>query len=180
MNEFFNKYADLTALLLTLLLPLLLTAYVKRNFKTRVRAVPVYFLLFGPLGILSFIFFHLFENTYRAIAAAIDGHFAYNFHFYSLMLFGLVVAYVGALFLKACIDMCASDSHSKGSYWYKIVLILLITLPLIPITPIAAVPAIWSSFSMLSYPFVRKRKVGLTSTEDKPNLYYALEDTQTA
>jgi hypothetical protein len=179
MNEFFNKYADVTALSLALLLPLLLSIYLKRKAKAAIRTLPTYFFLFGPLGILSFIFFHLFENTYRAITAAIDGHFAYNFHFYSLILFGLVVAYLAALFLNACIDKCVSESASNSSYWYKLSLILLITLPLIPVTPIAAVPAICCSFSVLSYPFVRKSKVGFKSTEQKLNAYYSLEQTQT-
>lgn len=157
MNEFFEHYADLTALSLTLLLPLVFTIHVKRKAKKRVRAVPTYFLLFGPSGILSFIFFHLFENTYRAIEKAMDGNFEYNFRFYSLILFGLVIGYVGYLFLKAGIAKCLAKSNSNRHYLYKILLVLVLTLPLIPITPIAMVPLICCSISVLALPFVRRR-----------------------
>src|SRR6476620_1987165 len=82
MNKFFNEYADLTALILTVTLPLLLTVYLKIRTKKRTRTIPVYFFVFGPSGILSFIFFHLFENSYRAVEAAASGHFKYDFRFY--------------------------------------------------------------------------------------------------
>lgn len=157
MNEFLEKYTDITALILTLLLPLLFTIRLKRKARKRLRVVPGYFLLFGPSGILAFIFFHLFENSYRAIDKAINGSFEYNFRFYSLILFGLVLAYLGALFLKACLAKCLAEQSSNRSYFYKILLVLLVTLPLIPITPIAAVPLICCSVSVLALPFVRRR-----------------------
>jgi len=124
MNEYFNKYADLTALSLTFVLPVLFTIYLKRKAQKRIRAVPVYFLLFGPFGILSFIFFHLLENSYRAIEATVNSHFSYNFHFYSLILFGVVVASQGALYLKSCIDKCLRVSRGNRSYFYKVLLML--------------------------------------------------------
>jgi hypothetical protein len=159
MNGFFNKYADLTALLLTLVLPLLLTVYLKTRAGKRIRAVPVYFFVFGPSGILSFIFFHLFENSYRAIEATINNRFTYSFRFYSLILFGLVVAYLGALYLKACFDKCFLGPQANRSYFYKVLLVLLVTAPLIPITPIAAVPSICCSVSILAFAFVRREKL---------------------
>src|SRR5438045_2871008 len=142
MNEYFNKYADLTALSLTLVLPMLFTIYLKRKSQKGIRVVPVYFLLFGPFGILSFIFFHLFENGYRAIEATLNSHFTYSFHFYSLILFGVVVASLGVLYLKTCIDKCLLVSKSNRSYFYKVLLMLLVTVTLITITPIAEVPAL--------------------------------------
>jgi hypothetical protein len=157
MNEFFAKYADLTALSLTLLIPLSLTIYLKRKARKRIRAVASYFLVFGPSGILVFMFFHLFENSYRAIEQTINGSFAYDFRFYSLILFGLVLAYAGSLFLKACFIKCLAQSNSNGAYFYKVILVLLITLPLIPITPIAMVPVICCSISVLAFPFVRRK-----------------------
>src|SRR5574337_181298 len=133
MNEFLDKYTDITALILTLLTPLVLTILLKRRAGKRVRAVPAYFLVFGPCGILAFIFFHLFENSYRAIANAINGSFQYTFRFYSLILFGLVVAYMGILFLKACFGKCLAEQNHNRSYFHKMFLVLLVTVPVIPI-----------------------------------------------
>ena len=180
MNEYFNKYADLTALSLTFVLPVLFTIYLKRKAQKRIRAVPVYFLLFGPFGILSFIFFHLFENGYRAIDATANGHFAYIFHFYSLILFGVVVASLGALYLKSCIDKCLWASRSNRSYFYKVLLMLLVTVPLIPITPIAAVPSICCSVSILALPFVRQKKFSHSNANQKARDYYSIEQPTTA
>ena len=179
MNEYFNKYADLTALSLTLVLPLLFTIYLKRKAQKGIRAVPVYFLLFGPFGILSFIFFHLFENGYRAIEATLNSHFTYSFHFYSLILFGVVVASLGVLYLKTCLDKCLLVSKSNRSYFYKVLLMLLVTVPLIPITPIAAVPTICCSVSILALPFVRKTRFGYSKSSQKAQHNYSTEQAAT-
>jgi hypothetical protein len=180
MDEFFDKYADVTAFTIALVLPLLLTLYLKAKAKARIRAVAAYFLFFGPASILSFIFFHLFENTYRAIAAAIDRHFAYNFHFYSLILFGLVVAYIGALYLKASMEKCQLGSESNRSYFFKLLLMLTITVPLIPVTPIAAVPAICCTISVISFPFVtRKNKRAAVKKQEAKN-HHRLDQVQMA
>ena len=177
MDYFFDKYADLTALLLTLLLPLIFTIYLKRKAKKSVRALPAYFLLFGPLGILSFISFHLFENSYRAIIAATNGTFAYNFHFYSLILFGLVVAYLGTLYLKACIDKSFGKEKANPSYLYKMLLIVLTTAPLIPVTPIAAVPSICCAVSLAAFPFVCRKRSPVKKAALKPG--YAVIESPT-
>ena len=171
MHEFFDKYADTTALVLTLIIPLLLTIYLKTKVKKGIRAIAVYFFVFGPSGILSFIFFHLFENSYRAAEAAIDEHFEYNFRFYSLILFGVVVAYLGILYLKACFDKCISDSKGNRSYFYKILLVLLVTAPLIPVTPIAGVPAICCAVSILALPFIRRKKFSYSNAGQGLNDY---------
>ena len=102
MNKFFREYVDLTALAILFLLPLALTVVVKRKTKKQTRAAAVYGLLFGPAGILTVMFFHLFENTFHAIDNAMAGTFVYNYHFYSLMLLGLVLASVAAMLMQAC------------------------------------------------------------------------------
>ena len=171
MNEFFENYADLTALSLTWLIPLALTIYVKRAARKKIRAAATYFFVFGPSGILSFVFFHLLENTYRAIEKSINGSFEYNFHFYALILFGLVLAYAGVLLLEACLSKCLAHSTDHRFYFHSVLLILLITLPLIPITPVAFVPVICASVSVLAFPFVqRKLKFPANDDANRPSL----------
>ncbi|HEX2608016.1 MAG TPA: hypothetical protein VHK91_11575 [Flavisolibacter sp.] len=163
MNQFFNHYADLTALLLTVLIPLILTIGLKRRIGRPIRSFPVYFMLFGPIGLLAFIFFHLFENSYRAADAAFNHHFAYNFHFYSLILFGLVVAYLGKLYLQACLDKCYGKRFANRSYLLKVLLVQTATVPLIPVTPIAVLPSILCGISLLAFGFTRRKTIPVSS-----------------
>lgn len=156
MNEFVSKYIDLIALAFTVIMPLFITIQLKRKAGKKLRAVPVYFFVFGPSGILTFMFFHLFENIYRAIGAYITGSFQYNFKFYSLILLGVVVSYLGIQFLKACCNKCLNGKRANRSYFSQLLLILLFTLPLIPIIPIAAVPLICCAISLLGFAFVRR------------------------
>lgn len=161
MNEFFNKYADLTALILTLAFPLAMTIQFKRKAQKKLRAVPAYFLLFGPAGIMTFIFFHLFENSYHAVEGAIAGSFEYNFRFYSLILLGFVIAYIGILFFKACRGKCLQEEKSRACL-LQMIAVLSVSVPLVPITPIAIVPSICCAVSLLALPFV-SRKIKLAS-----------------
>lgn len=157
MNEFISKYIDLMALALTLIVPLLITIQLKRKRGRTLRAAPLYLFVFGPSGILSFIFFHLFENIYRGIIAFMAGTFQYNFRFYSLILLGVVVGYVGFRLLKACRRYCLNSEKPNRDYFIQFSLILLFTLPLIPIIPIAAVPLVCCVISLLGFPFVHRK-----------------------
>lgn len=158
MNKFFNQYVDMAAMVLTLLLPLILTLLIKRKTASRTRAIPAYFLLFGPAGILVFIFFHLFENSYHAIDAAIAGTFIYTFRFYSILLLGVVVAGIGYFFLRACLSKCLREEYRNRRIFQFILLMVVVTVPLIPIVSISAVPAICCVFSLAGLPFVRRQK----------------------
>lgn len=157
MNKFFDQYADLTAVILAFLLPLIFTLAIKRKLRKKVRAVPAWFLFFGPCGILVFIFFHLFENSYRAIASVIAGSFVYNFRFYSLLLMGIVVGCIGYFFLRACWFRCIRDTNNTRKIFQLIMLVAFVTGPLIPITPLSAVPLICCVFNLIGLPFVCRR-----------------------
>ncbi|HKO81413.1 MAG TPA: hypothetical protein VJU78_13500 [Chitinophagaceae bacterium] len=157
MNKFFGQYADLTALALTFLLPVILTLVIKRKAGKKTRAVPAYLLLFGPCGIVVFIFFHLFENSYRAISAVISGSFVYNFHFYSLLLMGAVIACIGYFFLRACWFKCVGGTNNNRLIFQIMLSIAVVTGPLIPITSISALPLFCCMFSLAGLPFVRRR-----------------------
>jgi len=158
MDYFFAKYADLAALFLSFSLPVIVTIWIKRKTGNQTRAIPVGLLVFGPLGILSFIFFHLFENSYRAIAGALSGTFNYNFHFYSVILFGAVLATVAGYFLRSCVDKCLLQNFRNRVIFFYILLVVLVVVPLLPITPISAVPLICCVFSLSGLSFVRRKQ----------------------
>lgn len=159
MNKFFNQYADLTALCLTFLLPALFVWAVKRMAGKKVSAIPAWFLFFGPSGVMVFIFFHLFENSYRAIEGLIAGTFVYNFKFYSLILLGLVVGLSGYYFLRTCLEKCLQDQPANRSVFKAILLVVVICAPLIPITPISWAPIFCCGFSLIGLPFTRREPV---------------------
>jgi len=157
MNKFFNEYADLTAVLLTFFVPLFFTLLIKRKTGRQTRAVAVYSLSFGPIGILSFIFFHLFENSYRAIEKAVTGTFKYDFHFYALILLGVVIACIAYNLLQACWQKGMGKLPGNGSIFKYMLLILLVCLPLFPITPISNVPVICCLISIPGVFFSRRQ-----------------------
>ncbi len=158
MKIFFERYADLTALILTFLLPVIVTIWIKRKTGKGTKAIPVWLMVFGPLGILSFIFFHLFDNTYRAITGIINGTFVYNFHFYSLILFGVAMAAVASSLLRACVRKCLRKSFPDRLIFLHLLLIVIVTAPLLPITPISAIPLICSVFSLSGLAFARRKQ----------------------
>jgi len=157
MNGFFQNWVDLTALVLCFLLPFLFVVRVKKLKKKKVRAVPAYFLFFAPVAILVFIFFHLFENSFHAIEAAVAGKFKYDFRFYSLMLLGLVVAQLGWQLLNKCMAKCLKERYKNVHLFRTVAFIYVLTAPLIPLTPISAVPAICCTISLIALPFVRRK-----------------------
>ena len=162
MKQFFEQYADLTALIITLLLPIALTIFIKRRSGRSTRALAVYFLFFSPSGILAFMFFHLAENSYHAVTGLMDGSFVYNFRFYSLLMFGLVLGSTGYTLLRCCLQKCAGETSANRPVFQCMLLVLLINIPLIPIIPLAYVPLILSGISLLALPFAR-RKLKYTS-----------------
>ncbi len=157
MHKFFSDYVDVTALIIIVLLPLLLTVLIKRKTKRNTRAAAVYAVLFGPAGLLTLMFFHLFENTYHAVENAITGRFSYNFHFYSLMLMGVILAGIGAFLMIACWQKCIGLPGDNGRILLFIFLTALVCLPLLPVTPLSIVPVLCCLISLTGLFFVRRK-----------------------
>ena len=159
MTQFIYRYIDIIALALTALFPLVGTIQLKRKAGRNLRAVPAYLFLSGPCGSLAFIFFHLFENVYRGIVFAIDGTFQYTFRYYSLILIGVVVGYLGINFLNACRRKCLGQPGANRSYFIQLFLMLLFTVPMIPLISIAAVPLYCCGVSLAGFSFVSRKQV---------------------
>jgi hypothetical protein len=157
MNKFFSEYVDLTALVLIFLTPVILTIIIKRKEKRQTRAAGVYILLFAPSGILTLMFFHLFENTYHAVENTIAGRFKYDFHFYSLILMGLVITTVAAFLMRVSWQKCKGQQFSNRRIFLGMSLIALLCLPLWPITPLSIVPVFCCFVSLTGVFFVRRK-----------------------
>ena len=157
MNKFFQEYVDLTALIIAFLTPLMLTFIIKRSTGKQTRAVAVYFLLFGPAAILEFMFFHLFENSYHAVENVMAGTFKYSFHFYSLILIGVVLATIAGFLVSACWQKCVQQQFSNRPIFLYMFLVAIVCLPLFPITPLGKVPVFCCFISLLAMFLVRRK-----------------------
>jgi hypothetical protein len=103
------------------------------------------------------MFFHLFENTYHAVENVIAGRFSYNFHFYSLMLMGAVLAGIGAVLMRACWQKCTGLLYSNRRIFLFMLLTAILCLPLLPITPLSVVPVFCCLISFSGVFFVRRK-----------------------
>ena len=159
MNQFFLYWVDLVAMLLSLTLALVFTIRYKKKAIQPLRAVPLFFLLFGPLVIIVHMGFHNFEILYRALLGSIDGKFTYSFRFYSLMLMGILVLWQSVVFLKQSAGVYVWGTTSKKSLLQTAGIIALITLPTIPLTPIGSLPLMACVINLVASAFVRKRKI---------------------
>lgn len=167
MVEFIYKYIDLMALALAVIFPLIITLRLKKKAGAKLRGLPAYLFVFGPCGTIAFIFFHLFENIYRALLGLLNGTFLYTFRFYALILIGVVVAYLGIQFLAACQRKCHGLENGNRDYFIHLFLLLIFTVPMIPLISIAAVPFFCCVISLLGFPFVRRNTEGLPETKNK-------------
>lgn len=163
MKQFLYDYSDLCALIGTFLLPLWFTIRAKQAAGRSLRAIAAYFFFFSPLGSLTFISFHLLENSYRAVDAYVAGTFVYDFHFYSLELLGVVVFVIALSLLKASRQYATTGLHLI-KYFRLLGLLLLVSLPLIPIAPIAAVPGMVSLISLIALPLLRRKQKAVSKT----------------
>ena len=159
MNQFFAYWVDGAAMVLSLALAITFTLRYKRKALRPLRALPLFFLLFGPIVIIVHMGFHNFEILYRAVLAGINGKFTYSFRFYSLMLMGILVMWVSITFLRQSIGVYVWGAVAKKSLLKTAGLIALVTLPTIPLTPIGSLPLMACLINLVAASFVMKKKV---------------------
>lgn len=157
MNSFFLYWVDLAAMVLSLALALYFTIRYKKKGVQPLRAVPLFFLLFGPLVIIVHMGFHNFEILYRAVQNSMAGNFTYSFRFYSLMLMGVLVLWLSVSFLKQSAGVYVWGTHTKKELLRTASIIALVTLPTIPLTPIGSLPLMACLINLIASAFVRKK-----------------------
>jgi hypothetical protein len=157
MEKFFESYIDITAIITALVIALIFKIISLRNPNTKIWALPAFFTLFGPAIVIVFMSAHLSENIYRAINAAMNGTFVYDFRYYSILLLGTLIVASGVMYLNAAKQYISRRTSAKKVLFY-IALIVVVTAPLIPIVSIAAVPSIACAISLAGLPFVHRGK----------------------
>ena len=144
-------------MIIAFIIPFVLVILVKRKTGRQTRAVPSYFLLFGPSAILTFMFFHLFENSYDAIENSLSGRFKYDFHFYARILLGVLMASIASFLVRTCWQKYAGHPSCDRRIFLYMLLVAAVCLPLLPITPISNVPVFCCVISFTGLFFVRRK-----------------------
>ena len=140
MNQFFELFGGPIAVLLSILSTIVVSRRWKKYRSKNTRSMLVAFLYWGPLFLMSCMLLHIIQNAYRAIAGFNETG-VFNFYFYSLQLFGFVVAYQSYLLLIRCRRHVTGKTRMNQHLLFSIGLIMLTTLPTFAFTPIGIIPS---------------------------------------
>ena len=104
------------------------------------------------------MFLHCFRNGYNTIVALMANIKAFNFYYYSLQMFGGVLAYQSFLLLHKCKSYVSGNLEYKSSLYRSILIIIATSLPTFIFTPIGIVPTVVLAITSISVLFVHKKK----------------------
>ena len=99
---------------------------------------------------------HLFKNSYRAAMRAISGSFVFDFHFYSIMLMGLVILSHGLYMLWQLRLLILGNREARQRFVIAAVVLSLITALVMLFRPIGFLPALACTISLAGLFFVVK------------------------
>src|SRR3954470_16920299 len=128
-----------------------------RHSSTRKYLVPI--LYWGPLFLICCMFLHCFRNGYNTIVALNADIKAFNFYYYSLQMFGGVLAYQSYLLLQKCKKHVSGELRYNRSLYRSIFIIIATSLPTFIFTPIGIVPTVVLAITFISSLFIHKKKV---------------------
>jgi hypothetical protein len=101
---------------------------------------------------------HLSENIYQAVSGLLKGRFVYTYHFYSLILMGLVFLTLCCYMLGQIKVFCRGEQQGRRRFLKAALLLVVVSLPTFPITPLGIVPTIACAISLAAVPFAPKRR----------------------
>jgi hypothetical protein len=133
---------------------------------------PSFLLLFAPLV----IFFNMWGHTIAVLIVNykryLSGSFQYGFHFYSLLLFGIVFIGISGLNIHWTRCAISGDKSQRIKIHGLNAITTLLFLPLFLINPIALLPVMASAVSSLT--------LVLAKSESKPSVILNKENLTTA
>ena len=107
------------------------------------RLAVVAFAMFYGLAVIAALGMHcldvLYGLTHRLKSFGTGKTFAWDWHTYSLLLFGVLMIWLGAQGVRRALRMGRGDTGARGEFLQLAGVMLLIVLPLIPIQPFFAV-----------------------------------------
>lgn len=147
MNKFFEFFGGPIAVLLSIAATILVSR-AWRTDRHNTRGFPVSVLYWGPLFLAACMLLHLIQNAYRAIVSYQENG-VFNFYYYSLQLFGIVVSYQAYRLLLQCRLHVNGDKPLNRQLLLSASLIILTTLPTFAFTPIGIIPSIVMTITIL-------------------------------
>lgn len=140
MNDAVSRTMDLVAMGASVIAALALTFVFYKKTNGRLRAVPFFFLLFGPMAIAVHMVMHFVGVGLVASRKMAAGTFTYDFRFYSLLLMAGVLAYLSIQLIRLSHpkQLGADDNGRKRLMtcgW-----LVLVAAPTIPFTFIGSLP----------------------------------------
>ena len=162
MNRFFELFGGPLAVLLSIIATIIISRKWKKYRSENTRPVMVALLYWGPVFLMATMLLHNVQNAYRALASYRETG-TFNFYFYSLQLFGFVVAYQSYLLLLSCRQLVSTKKRKNQTVYKNLALIVFTTLPTFAFTPIGIIPTGVLLFTLLiSFGVYKKRKTRRT------------------
>jgi hypothetical protein len=140
MNQFFELFGGPIAVLLSILSTIVVSRRWKKYRGASTRRFLVPLLYWGPVFLMACMLLHIIQNAYRALVSYNETGI-FNFYFYSLQLFGFVVAYQSYLLLMNCRKHVTGKKRLNPGLLISMGFIILTTLPTFVFTPIGIIPS---------------------------------------
>jgi hypothetical protein len=140
MNQFFELFGGPMAVLISILSTIVVSRRWKKYRADSTRRFLVPLLYWGPIFLMACMLLHIVQNAYRALVSFNETGI-FNFYFYSLQLFGFVVAYQSYLLLMNCRKHVSGKKRLNKGLLLSMGLIILTTLPTFVFTPIGIIPS---------------------------------------
>ena len=158
MNDALARKMDLLAMATSVVLAVLFTFLYHRKAKGRLRAFPLFLMIFGPMAIAVHMAFHLMGVGYVASLKIGAGTFPYDFRFYALLLMAGVLGFLSFQLLHQSTSYFISGRIGKKRWLATCGLIVLVAAPTIPFTFIGSLPVQAVIINLIASVFIRKRR----------------------
>lgn len=159
MDKFFFYYIDLVVTVTGIFLSLIYTGSILKKSRLPLKKIPLFFVLFGPLTIITYMCGHLGEVSFRAIQKLIAGNFIYSYHFYSLMLMGIIFLAMSVYALNRIKAWSLGDRKARKQFLLTALCISILSVPTVPFTPIGLLPVLACGLSAAFLPLTLDERI---------------------
>ncbi|RPD51340.1 hypothetical protein [Paracnuella aquatica] len=164
MNDALSRLMDLVAMGVSVVLAAVLAVAWYKKAASRVRAVPLFFVLFGPVAVAVHMAMHLVGVGIAASRKMAAGSFQYDFRFYSLLLMAGVLLYISLRLLQLSrpdylVATIYRQQRLAACGW-----LVLVSVPTIPFTFIGSLPVQAVLIHLVAAYFVVKKTADSVAT----------------
>jgi hypothetical protein len=158
MNEFLELFGGPIAVISSIITTWIISRCWRTIRHSSMSKYLIPILYWGPIFLMCCMFLHCFRNGYNTIVALMANIKAFNFYYYSLQMFGGVLAYQSYLLLQKCKSYVSGKHEYKSSLYRSILIIVATSLPTFIFTPIGIVPTVVLAITSISLLFIQKKK----------------------